>query len=201
MVSFVWYKKQVPLWLERFIIPICAAIVVGAVILNPLKFDWQQRLSLFFAIAAFAYFLAHTIHKPKDVAAAESEQRIGFLEDQVKSLQSQAAAQQAETVKEKQRRQAIRDQLAVFLGEGKKIQESIPYRSPQSITEKEDWERRVLDYLTKNLDKSYVSRFQNPTNPGSISTPVAMTPKTIGLWLEIGAKMATLNDFMSELRD
>src|SRR5271168_3170282 len=87
--SFLWYKKQVPLWLERFILPICAAVVFGVVILNPLKLDWQQRLALFIAISAFAYFLAHTIHKPKIVAAAESEQRMTFLESEVRNLQSQ----------------------------------------------------------------------------------------------------------------
>jgi hypothetical protein len=194
------------LWLERYILPICATIVFGVIILNPFKFDWQQRLALFISVSAFAYFLAHTIHKSKTVVAAESEQRISFLENQIKNLQSQqvqVAEQQVEATKEKQRRQVIRDQLAVFLEEGRKIQTIIPSRSSQSIDDKEHWERRVQDYLSKNLDKSYVSRFQNPSHQGTLYPPGmgALGVKTAGLWVDIGAKMAMLNDFISELRD
>jgi len=41
----------VQLWLDRYILPICAAIVSGIVILNPLK---QQRLFFVVAISSFA---------------------------------------------------------------------------------------------------------------------------------------------------
>jgi len=191
------------LWLERYILPICAAIAFGAVILNPFKLDWQQRLSLLAAISAFAYFLAHTMHKQKASVVAESDPRIGILERQIESLQAQQiqlSGQQADEAKEKQRRQMVRGQLAVFLKEGRNIQEAIQYNNPNSLHEKETWERRVGEYLTKHLDESYAARFRSPSHQGT-SYPLGMDAKMLSLWGEIGAKMAMLNDFMSELRD
>jgi ABC-type transport system involved in cytochrome bd biosynthesis fused ATPase/permease subunit len=95
------------LWLERFIIPIGVAIVVSAVIVNPLKFDWQQRISLLVAIFALTYFVSHTVYKPKASATADSDQRIRFLERQVEDTQAQLkqlAGQQADDATNKQTR-------------------------------------------------------------------------------------------------
>ena len=49
-------------FLERFVLPILAAVVMGVIMLNPLKFDWHQRISLLIAVVAFAYFVGRTIH-------------------------------------------------------------------------------------------------------------------------------------------
>jgi hypothetical protein len=193
----------VPLWLERYILPICATIVFGALILNPFKIDWQQRVSLFVAVSAFAYFLAHTIHKPKATATAESEQRIGFLERQVETIQSQQkqfANEQAEEDKKKQQRQIIRGQLALFLKKGREIQERIHYNDPDSLRQKVQWENQVEIYLAKNLDEPYAIRFRTPAHQVT-SYPMGMNQLMLGSWGDIGAKMAMLNDFISELRD
>jgi hypothetical protein len=74
------------------LLTICAAIAFGIAILNPLKFDWQQRIALLIAISAFAYFLARTVHKPKassSVTAIAPDPRIGSLEQEVSNLRSQ----------------------------------------------------------------------------------------------------------------
>jgi hypothetical protein len=191
------------LWLEKYVLTICAAIAFGFVFLNPLKLDWQQRLSLFVAISAFAYFLAHTIHRPKASATVDSDQRIGFLQRQVEDLQAQQrqlAIQRADDAMEKQRRQTLRNHLAEFLKEGKNLQRDIEYNDPDSLRRKVVWEGRVVEYLTKNLDESYAVRFRSPSHQVS-SYPNGVNMKMLTHWGDISAKMAMLNDFMSELRD
>ena len=191
------------LWLERYVLPICAAIVFGLFILNPFKLDWQQRLSLIIAVSAFAYFLAHTIHKPKLAVAPESDQRLIFLERQVESLQSQQKQltdQRAHLAEQKQRRSTVKGQLAEFLKEGKTIQHGIHYSNPGSLRQKQTWEHKVEDYLKKNLDESYAVRFTNPSHQVS-SYPTGININMAGPWGDVGGKMAMLNDFISELRD
>lgn len=52
-----------PKFIELVAIPILATVVCATIILNPFRFDWQQRVSLLIAVLAFAFFLAYTIHK------------------------------------------------------------------------------------------------------------------------------------------
>ena len=117
------------LWLERFVLTICAAVVISLTILNPLKLDWQQRVSLALAVSAFAYFIGHTLHKPT-AAPVLPDPRITHLEQQVQSLQSQQqqlAAQEASKEKERARRHEVRKQIAVFIDEGQKIQKDLEF--------------------------------------------------------------------------
>jgi hypothetical protein len=51
------------IFLERFVLPILATLVVGIILLNPFKFDRQQQISLFLAVVLVAYFVGYTIHK------------------------------------------------------------------------------------------------------------------------------------------
>jgi hypothetical protein len=193
----------VHLWFERYILPICAAIVFGVVILNPLKLDWPQRLSLLVAISAFAYFLAHTIHKPKASIVPDSDQRFGFLERQIENIQSQQKqleSQQANAVAEKQRKYAIKVQLAQFLKEGQKIQNSIRYNDRTSLHEKQTWEDRVEEYLKKSVDETYAVRFRSPSHQVT-SYPFGVNTDMLAPWGDMGGKMAMLNDFISELRE
>jgi hypothetical protein len=55
----------VPIFLERFVLPIFAALMVGVILLNPLKFDMRQRTSLCIGVLALAYFVGHTLHKSR----------------------------------------------------------------------------------------------------------------------------------------
>jgi hypothetical protein len=54
-----------PVFLERFVLPVLAGSIIAIIVLNPFKLDWQQRLSLAVGVLALAYFVGHTIHKGK----------------------------------------------------------------------------------------------------------------------------------------
>jgi hypothetical protein len=54
-----------PVFLERFVLPICAALMIGVILLNPLKMDPQQRISLAACVLALAYFVGNSLHKSK----------------------------------------------------------------------------------------------------------------------------------------
>lgn len=193
------------LWLERYVLPICATVVFGLTILNPLKLDWQQRISLAIAISAIAYFVGHTLRKPVTVPTPP-DPRISFLEQQVQSLQSQQqqlAAQEANKEKEKTRRQEIKKQLAVFIDEGQKIQKDLEFNNSTALQTRIAWQQKVSSYLTQNLDESYAVRFRNPSHQVT-SYPMGISRQGTGMmvpWGEVTARMAMLNDFISELRD
>jgi hypothetical protein len=53
----------VPIFLERFILPVFAAVVVLLALTNPMKFDTTQRITGVLALLFAAYFVAHTAHK------------------------------------------------------------------------------------------------------------------------------------------
>jgi hypothetical protein len=63
----IWYETSVPVFLERFLLPLAAALTLWLVFANSMNFDWTQRISGGLALVFFAYFLSHTIHKTKDV--------------------------------------------------------------------------------------------------------------------------------------
>ena len=97
-------------------------------------------------------------------------------------------------------KQAIKTQLAVFLKEGREIQNGLHYSNIDSLRQKQEWEQRVEKYLEKNLDGSYAVRFQNPGHPAT-TYPEGINSKMMAPWADTGARMAMLNSFMAELRD
>ena len=52
-----------PVFLERFLLPVTAAVTVMVVFTNPMGFDWQQRMSGGLVLLFAAYFIGHTLHK------------------------------------------------------------------------------------------------------------------------------------------
>ena len=58
-----------PVFIERFVLPILATIVMGVCAYNPWKWDWQQRISLGLAAVLLAYFFAYTSYQSKSEAA------------------------------------------------------------------------------------------------------------------------------------
>ena len=48
------------LFIERYLLPITAALTVLIVTTNPMKFDWTQRITGGLALLFASYFLAHT---------------------------------------------------------------------------------------------------------------------------------------------
>jgi hypothetical protein len=53
----------VPVFLERFVLPLLATTLIGVIVINPLKFDGTQQITLAIAIVALAFFVGHTVHK------------------------------------------------------------------------------------------------------------------------------------------
>lgn len=113
-------------------------------------------------------------------------------------LETNSAALVAVT--EKEGKQAVKAQLTQFLKEGKDIQHDFEYNNPNAPHRKQEWESRVEKYLAKNLDESYAVRFQTPTQYPT-SYPEGINAKMTRPWADTGAKMAMLNNFISELRD
>ena len=190
------------LWIERFIIPICAAIVISVSILIPLKMDWRQRVSLGVAVALFAYFVGHTVYRT-DVATDPNQDLKATLQGQqheIDSLKQQLASNRAEDAEKRKRRLAIRNQLGVFLDEGRRIQRDIEYSNLAARHEKTAWEGRVEEYLAKELDSSYVARFRNPVRV-PVTYPVAMGTDMAVYWTDVMERIGVLNTFISELRD
>jgi hypothetical protein len=97
-------------------------------------------------------------------------------------------------------RNAIKAHLAQFLKEGGEIQNGLLYSNIDSLRQKEEWEKRVEEYLEKNLDGSYSVRFQNPGHPVT-EYPEGINSKMMGPWANTGARMTMLNSFIAELRD
>jgi hypothetical protein len=58
----IWYESSVPVYLEKYLLPILATITTGIVLLNPMKFDIPSRIALFIAISAFAFLISHQLH-------------------------------------------------------------------------------------------------------------------------------------------
>jgi hypothetical protein len=65
------YNYFVPVFLERFLLTMLAALEL-AVITNPMSFDATQRITGGLAVAFFAYFVAHTVHKANNPPKAKT---------------------------------------------------------------------------------------------------------------------------------
>lgn len=61
----IWFETKVPVYVERFILPILAVIVIVLVMQNSFNLTWDQRVALFLVVAASAYLIATAIHRTK----------------------------------------------------------------------------------------------------------------------------------------
>lgn len=195
------------LWVERFLLAICAAAVFGLSILNPLRLDWQQRVSLAIAIAAASFFIAHTYRRPPEVVTAPSDDpRVGFLQDQIKALQQQQeliSKGQEQAQKEQEHKRQVREQLAKFLQEGLGLLQHCssdpPENTPKLTADATAWMNRVIVYLKHNLDDSYVTQFESTTT--TLFNPNGVSPDRLPLWHGINQRNDTLKIFMQNLRE
>ena len=201
-----------PLWIERYLIPICAVIVFGLVILNPLKFDWQQRLSLLIAISVFAYFLAHTVHKPKagspPPVVTPTDPRIGVLEQQVNDLRSEQQRlleQEKESREQEKKRSEIQTKLAQLTNEGIVIRSKWTQvlGQPEDIqripaNEVRYWHAKLENYI-RTLPRSslYLAKLNSATRT-DIGYSVGMNMNIAGSWDMLLADLASLKDFIND---
>jgi hypothetical protein len=58
----IWYQSHVPVFLEKVAIPIIVGVVTTILLVNPMKIDWQSRISVFVALLALGYFISHQLH-------------------------------------------------------------------------------------------------------------------------------------------
>ena len=61
VVERIWYESAVPIFLERFILPVLAAGLIAVIVLNPFKLDGHRRVALLVVVIGLAYFVARTI--------------------------------------------------------------------------------------------------------------------------------------------
>jgi hypothetical protein len=184
-----------------------AAIVFGLVILNPFKFDWQQRISLFIAISAFAYFLAHTVHKPKIAELAASDARVAALEQQVKDLQARKEQSEAEAATEKQEQGEIRSRLSELATEGVRLRNEWRQAISGGQTELQQrpyvegvqkWHLRVMAYLkTIPRGEAYLARFEAGVR-GLNSYPSGIYQSGLGAWDQLMSDLTKLNEFIAD---
>jgi hypothetical protein len=69
----VWYEVVVPIFLERFLLYLCAGAVLGFVINNGMGLDIHQRIGLGIALVGIAYFLGHTAYKAKLMPSIQTQ--------------------------------------------------------------------------------------------------------------------------------
>lgn len=75
-IYWIWHKTSVPVFLERFILPLFAAGVVLLAATNPMGFDTTQRVTGTVTLIFAAYFAAHTVYKitkPSPPKSSESK--------------------------------------------------------------------------------------------------------------------------------
>jgi hypothetical protein len=59
----IWDESIVPVFIERFLMVVCAAAFYGFVLNNAMSLDIHQRISLGLVLVGAAYFLGHTSYK------------------------------------------------------------------------------------------------------------------------------------------
>lgn len=58
----IWWETDVPVFLEKLVLPFLATSIAVLIWTNPMKFDWPSRIALCIGLSAFAYVAAHQIH-------------------------------------------------------------------------------------------------------------------------------------------
>src|SRR6267378_68668 len=69
---WIWHKTSVPVFLEKFILPIFATSVVLLAWSNPMGFDTTQRVTAAATMIFAAYFVGHTVNKNPSKSPAAS---------------------------------------------------------------------------------------------------------------------------------
>src|ERR1051326_5747538 len=59
----IWYGTAVPIFLERYLLPMVAALTVLVVVTNPMSLDLNQRITGGAVLVLGAHFVSHTAYK------------------------------------------------------------------------------------------------------------------------------------------
>lgn len=58
----IWWETDVPVFLEKVILPVLATAIGVFVLLNPMKFDWESRIASAVGLLAFGFLISHQLH-------------------------------------------------------------------------------------------------------------------------------------------
>ena len=102
---------------------------------------------------------------------------------------------------EKTRRRGIRERLAELLDEGERLKRRCITQTdlPPPREEAEEWATRVNEFLLRNLDRSYASRFAN--SPLVIVNQMGIPREHNRLWKFLQSKTEALTALIGELAD
>lgn len=75
-ISKLWHNSDVPVFLERFMLPLFVAIIVIVAVTNPMGFDRTQRVTGAIAIVFMAYFVGYTVHRYNESKKAPIQQPV-----------------------------------------------------------------------------------------------------------------------------
>ena len=64
----IWVTVIVPVFLERFLLVVCAAAFYGIVILNSMQIDGHYRAGVGLILVGLAYVLGHTVYRTNQAA-------------------------------------------------------------------------------------------------------------------------------------
>lgn len=62
LAQIIWWETDVPVFLEKVILPALVTAITIVVFLNPMKFDLLSRSLLFMGALAFAGLISHQLH-------------------------------------------------------------------------------------------------------------------------------------------
>ncbi|HVG31994.1 MAG TPA: hypothetical protein VM911_02905 [Pyrinomonadaceae bacterium] len=84
------------LFIERYVLPVCAAAFIAVFFVNSMKFDWTQRITFGLAVCFFAYFVAHTAIRSNKQQADDSAS-VNLLEEKSSQSASPITTSQSST--------------------------------------------------------------------------------------------------------
>lgn len=139
----------------------------------------------------------------KDLLIAITSARTGVVED-IRKTPLKVSGTGARSDEDKKKREAIRVKLGFMMNGGRALMAFCvtPPQPPMTFScEKETraWEVRCADYITKNMDASYLARFESATGLG-VTWP-GVDPQTNNIMLRVKFQTDVLERFIQELLD
>lgn len=192
-VSLLWYKKRVRNFFKNVFLPTCAGIVI--LILFAPYFHQHLKLMVVSLVATLGIGLLVALRIEK-LEKADSKSLFAKL-DYIRQIFETNKSDQEKVVVEKQHFYEMRQRLADFLKQGKRIEQGIIYNDAQSINDKTVWEKEVGEYLASQAEESFAVRFQSCAE--FLDITVGDSRKRQSQVIEMHARLALLGAFISEL--
>lgn len=125
--------------------------------------------------------------------------KIQEKDERITDLRQQLILQKSEQLHEKTARRYIREQLGKFVDEGRQLRKRCENEVQAPLEQTVDWRRRVREFLTKSLDHSFASRFEDDSNLLPISPIIVKSKAHEECWITVDRRLARLQEFLKEL--